>query len=59
MGQWLGFRIATERGIGLIPGQGTKILQAAWCRQKKKKEREGNLKENTNRILKGELYLPN
>ena len=42
MGQWLGFHTSTERGIGLIPGQGTKILQAAWFSPKK---RERNLKE--------------
>ena len=44
MGQWLGFRTSTERGIGLIPGQGTKILEAAWCSQKKKRREREKLK---------------
>ena len=29
--QWLGLRAVTADGPGLIPGQGTKILQAMWC----------------------------
>ena len=36
MVQWLGLHASTVGGPGLIPGQGTKILQAAWCGQKKK-----------------------
>ena len=28
--QWLGLYTSTAQGPGLIPGQGTKILQAAW-----------------------------
>ena len=37
--QWLGLRASTAKGRGLIPGWGTKIPQAAWCGQKKKKKR--------------------
>ena len=33
-------------GLGSIPGQGTKILQAAWNNRKKKKK--GYLKKKTN-----------
>ena len=33
--QWLGLRTFTAEGTGSIPGQGTKIPQAAWCGQKK------------------------
>ena len=33
---WLGLRVFTAKGVGSIPGQGTKILQAAWCGQDKK-----------------------
>ena len=28
--QWLGLSAFTAKGVGLIPGQGTKIPQAAW-----------------------------
>ena len=30
MVQWLGLRAFTAEGAGSIPGQGTKIPQAAW-----------------------------
>ena len=33
--QWLGICASTAGGPGLIPGQGTKILQAAQCGPKK------------------------
>ena len=33
-GQWLGLGAFTAMVPGSIPGQGTKILQAAWCSQK-------------------------
>ena len=32
--QWLGLLASTAGGWGLIPGQGTKILQATWPGQK-------------------------
>ena len=35
--QWLGLGAFTAEGPGSIPGWGTKIPQAVWCRQKKKK----------------------
>ena len=35
--QWLSLCTSTAGGVGLIPGQGTKIPHAAWPRQKKKK----------------------
>ena len=34
--QWLGLRAFIAEGMGLIPGQGIKILQGVWCGQKKK-----------------------
>ena len=37
--QWLGFGTLTAGSLGLIPGHGTKILQAAHPGQKKKKKR--------------------
>ena len=37
--QWLGFCTFTAEGPGLIPGRGTKIPQAAWCCQKKKRKK--------------------
>ena len=33
--QWLGLGACTAKGLGSIPGQGTKIPQAAWHRQKR------------------------
>ena len=35
MVQWLGLCTSTAGGIGLIPGQGIKILQVTWYSQKK------------------------
>ena len=35
--QWLGLQALTDMGLSLIPGQGTKIPQAIWYGQKKKK----------------------
>ena len=35
--KWLALRTFSAQGVGSIPGQGTKILQAVWCGQKKKK----------------------
>ena len=32
--QWLRLRAFTAGGPSLIPGRGTKTLQAAWCSQK-------------------------
>ena len=34
--QWLGLSALTARGLGSVPGQGTKIPQAAWRGQNKK-----------------------
>ena len=36
MVQWLGLRALTAKGPSSILGQGTKILQAVQCDQKKK-----------------------
>ena len=35
--QWLGLHALTAEGPGSIPGRGTKIPQATWYGQKKKK----------------------
>ena len=35
--QWLGLCTFTAADVGSVPGQGTKILQGAWCSQKKVK----------------------
>ena len=37
MVQRLGLGAFTDAGPGSIPGWGTKILQTAWCDQKKKR----------------------
>ena len=39
MVQWLGLRASSAVGPGLIPGQGTKILQAAWPKKQKQKQK--------------------
>ena len=38
--KWLGLSTFTAQGVCSIPGQGTKILQAVWCGQKKKKKKK-------------------
>ena len=38
--QWLGLCASTAGGMGLIPGQGTEILQATQHGQKQKKKKE-------------------
>ena len=38
--QWLGLWPSTTGVMHLIPGQGTKIMHAAWCGKKKKKKKE-------------------
>ena len=38
MVQWLRLRTPEAGDMGSIPGRGTKIPQAAWCGQKKKKK---------------------
>lgn len=35
--QWIGLYIFTAKGLDLIPGWGTKILETAWHNQKRKK----------------------
>ena len=40
MVQLLRLRASNAGGVGSIPGQGTKIPQAAWCGQKKNIDRE-------------------
>ena len=46
--QWLGLQAFTNVGLGLIPGWGTKILQATQCGQGK------NKLENRLVVAKGE-----
>ena len=38
--QWLGLCAFTAEGQGSVPGQGTKIPQAKWHGQKKKKKKK-------------------
>ena len=38
--QWLRPCDSTARGVGLIPGQVTKILHASWCGQKIQKNKQ-------------------
>jgi len=43
--QWPGLHASTEGGLGLIPGQGIKILHAPWLSQERKKEGKKDRKE--------------
>ena len=40
--QWLRLCASTTGGLGSIPGQGTKILHATSCNQKKKKKKQNS-----------------
>ena len=40
--QWLGLLASTAGVLGSIPSQGTKILQAVRCSQRKKKKKNRN-----------------
>ena len=40
--QWLRLCASTAGGLGLIPGQGTKIPHATWHNQKKKNKKTKN-----------------
>ena len=40
MVQWLGLCTLTNKGMGSIPGQGIKILQAERCSQKKQTNKQ-------------------
>ena len=45
MVQWLGLCAFIAEGLGSIPGQGTKIPQAARCGKKKRKKGVGGERE--------------
>ena len=49
--QWLGPCAFTAGGPGSIPGQATKILQAAWCGQKKQKQKQKSWVQFLNILL--------
>ena len=55
--QWLGLGPFIAMGLDLIPGQVTKILQATWCSEKKKKKVGDNVNKRNKQIynVKGEL----
>ena len=55
MVQWLGLHAFAAKGEGSIPGLETKILQARWSSQKKKKEKEKEICTNSSKYKK---YLP-
>ena len=50
--QWLGLGAFTAEGTGSIPGWRTKIPQAAWCGQKKKKNLEKEIRPLIRTIYK-------
>ena len=39
--QWLGLHVLTAKGLGSVPGQGTRIPQAKWCSPKQNKQKKG------------------
>ena len=49
--QWLGLGAFIAKGMCSIPGQGTKILQAMWHNQKKKKNPSEAYKSVTSDFL--------
>ena len=51
MVQWLGLHASTAGGMGVIPGQGTKILYALQQSQNKQKQQQQKTREsNTDEI---------
>ena len=51
---WLGLRASTAGGLGSIPGQGTKIPQAAWCGKKQTNKTKQNRQGRAHRYINGE-----
>ena len=45
--QWLGLHAFTAEGEGSIPGWGTRVPKAAWCRKKKKPKHNKGQKTKT------------
>ena len=59
MVQWLGLRALTAVGLGLIPAQGTKILQAMQCGDQKKKKKPMEFsKSSSKREVHRDASLP-
>ena len=57
--QWLGVHVSTARGMGSIPGQGSKIPQATQCSQKeRKKEMKKEKKTLHTHIYTGNMIQP-
>ena len=55
---WLGHGAFTAKGLGSIPGQGTKISQAAWHSQKQTNKHKTNKKTNKKmKLLPREVKL--
>ena len=51
MVQWLGLHASTAGGMGVIPGQGTKILYALQQSQNKQTNKNSSNKKHVNQIL--------
>ena len=59
MVQWLGLSSFTAKGLGLIPGWGTKTPQVMQCDQKSKtKLTELKREINCNTVIAGEFNTP-
>ena len=64
--QWLGLCASLPgpgflfffQGLVLIPGQGTKILQAVQCSKKKKKTQMNLLRKHTDSDIENKLMAP-
>ena len=52
--QWLGLHAFTAKGLGSVPGRGTRIPQAVRCGQKQKKSGRPHILENIAYDLDGE-----
>ena len=57
MVQWLRLCTFTAGGTGSIPGQGTKILHATWCKGKEKTKKNWNIGTKLTGQTKGRVNL--
>ena len=59
MAQWLRIFLPMQGGLGLIPGQGTKILQAMQHGQKKERKKpRQEINKGEKLLLEGEVGRP-
>ena len=57
MVQWLGLRALNAGGVGMIPGQGTRIPYAAQCNHKVKHKRADIFKKRRGKFGNKDTYV--